>query len=460
MKLKIKLFGLILACLVLSGSYSCGGNGNPSGIASITITNCPTNLFPGDTQQLSVVARDSSGNVIGGVVFSFNSSNGRFDAIDASGNVQALYTGMVTLTAQASGVVSNNCDVTVDPPTNNGQIQNISNNGGVIEDNWGLNNFWPMISFPYVFWQQDDGVDIALLLHDVRDPVGMNGTVKDNIVVDVDFMALGSGANTDEVMGAWREDLNNSFVSDVMGNNQNLGPQEQEENTIDTGCYFFRKNTVQDILRFTFLDGLSTVGSTGVLSNPISSNCQAIWLEDVGGGMFDLNYFDGNNTTPVATGPFSQGQYDFSNGRIVYSLNNDVFLYDTTQANPQDVNITNRPQDLNNFVKTDGDSILFTRAVNGGADNDVVLYDISSGIPSIISTTDVFKEGNSLQIDLKQALWLEGSNLFFHDGSGDMAGTMMVPVPNPLNLGFDPFISYGVVTWIGNDGDDDVYVMQ
>lgn len=449
-------FTFLLMFLLLSVGLSCGGGTSNSGIFRIVITNCPNTLLPGEDYTLTVEARMTTGAVIPGVSFTYDSSNSRFASVDGAGVVTGLYPGGVVITASASGITSDACDINVDPLPNTGTVMNISNSA--VDDDWGMNNTWKMISRGRVFWQSDG---TTLLIHDVADPVGTNTTIKSGILVDLDFLALGSGAGDNDIMGAWRENNMTSYVTDSINPPTNLGSQEQEENTIDSGCFMFRMNTVQDILRYTFADGLSTAASTGILGNPITSNCQAIWLEEVGLGNFDLIYWDGSSSTPIATAPFSQGQYDFRNGRIVYSKDSDIYLYDTTAANPQPVNITNRPQDLNLFVKTDGDSIIFTRTVNGGVDNDVVLYDIASQTQSIISTTDFPKEGRSLDIDLKQAVWREGNDLYFHDGTGLPSGTSLVPLGVAvLNLGFNPYISDGVVTWIGTFGDNDVYVMQ
>lgn len=446
---------LLMMGLCFGGGLHCGGGSQA--IATIEISNCPSTLLPGETLTLTVLAKDASGNVIGGVSFSFSSSNDRFAFVGAANLLTALYPSAVSITASADGVTSSACNVTVNPLPNTGTVTDITDNG--VEDNWGqLNNFWRMISRGRVFWQRNND---TVLIHDVSDPVGTDTTVKSGIAGGIDFMAFGSGAGNNDIMGSWREGLADTFVTNGSDTPTNLGDNLQEENTIDAGCLFFRMNAVLDIMRFTFADGLTTAASTGELGNPISSNCLSIWLEKVGGGDFDLIYWDGNTSTPVATGPFIQGQYDFRNGRVVYSLNSDVFLYDTTAANPQSVNITNRPQDLNDFVKTDGDSIIFTRAVNGGADNDVVLYDIASQSQTIISTTDDPKEGRSLEIDLKQAVWWEGSTLFFHNGNGMASGTSTVPLGGAtLNTNFKAYIADAIVTWIGTAVDDDVYVMQ
>jgi hypothetical protein len=236
-----------------------------------------------------------------------------------------------------------------------------------------------------------------------------------------------------------------------------LGALLQEENSVADGMLLFRKGQpFNDIESYSAAAGLNPLASSGDLSNPIASQGKALWLEDQGGGAFDLIYFDGNSTHNIATGPFSAGGFDFRKGRAVFTLGNDIYLYDAESANPQAVNLTRRPQDLNRAPKTDGDSILFLRSPNGGAGQQVVLWDIASGTETVISTTADPKDPGSLQIDLRQALWVEGGMVYFHDGSGTVAGTAQVPLGNAtLNGAFHPYLSDGIAAWVANDGNDD-----
>ena len=109
--------------------------------------------------------------------------------------------------------------------------------------------------------------------------------------------------------------------------------------------------------------------------------------------------------------------------------------------------------------KTDGKTIVW-RAQNG-AEEHVIMHEIATGQQTVISTTTNPKFGISLQIDSKQVLWLEGVNLFFHDGSGESSGADLVDPGNvPFDAGFLPHLSDGLVTWIGNDGDTEVFIME
>jgi len=272
----------------------------------------------------------------------------------------------------------------------------------------------------------------------------------------LDFMALGSGALQGDILASWRENLSATFVSDGNGTPTPLGMQTQEENSIADGCLFFRKGLPDnDILRYSSAAGLAPVGTIGDLYNPVTSRCQAVY-ELQQNGVSSLLYFDGVNETPFANLLPVFPRFDFRDGKAVYAAGGDIYLYDTSAANPQGVNLTNQPGASNNFPKTDGHSVVFTRTNSGRVD--VVLHDIASGNSQVISTTVDPKDGNSLRIDLKQVLWMEGTDLYFYDGN-----TTTQVNPFPGTAVFQPHLSDGIVTWFGPTGpasDHEIFILQ
>jgi hypothetical protein len=232
--------------------------------------------------------------------------------------------------------------------------------------------------------------------------------------------------------------------------------QTQEENSIAEGRLFFRKGIPDnDIFQYSAANGLVPVSTNGDLYNPITSGGQAVY-ELQQNGVSTLIYFDGAHETPFVSGLPLFPRFDFRGGVAVYAMGGDIFLYDTHAANPQVVNLTNLAQGSNNFPKTDGHSVVFTR--NNGGSNDVVLYDIASGAFQTISQTSAPKDGNSLQIDFKQVIWKEGADLYFYDGN-----TTALVNPSPATTVNQPYLSQGMVAWFGPTGpvsENEIFILK
>lgn len=335
------------------------------------------------------------------------------------------------------------------PPFNSRTVIQLTDNDD--PDSWGQNNFWSTTSRGRVLWQRllaTGETEIVL-----GDKAGAKKTLRTS-PEDVDFMALGSGAGTEDLLASWREDLSDTFVSNGAVTT-NLGPHNQEENSIADGCFFYRDSTNgpanNEIARYSEATGNAIVSQASFAdSEPITSGCEAVWLRDG-----NLVHFDGSTITLIAAGPFDG--FDFRNGKVVYSHGGDVFLYDSGSTNPSSINLTNAAGDLNRFPKTDGHSVVFIRNAGGGT-HEVVLREFDTGDTIVISTTGAAKNGFSLRMDRGQAIWMEGGTLYFFDGSLTEAVD-----PAPATMVNEPHLADGLVVWHGPTGsgtDEEIFVLK
>ncbi len=464
--------GLNLAMLLLT---SCGDD-NPQ-VASVEIVGSPDPLRPRESKQLTAIARDAEGNIVNNVDFTWEAGNDRFVMIQEDVTLATSAKRQTQITASTIRVISlypalSTISIRGFPgtfsiegilPENNGSVMQLTDD--TAQDNWGINNSWPTTSRDRVLWTKSNGAATDVILGDIE---GNQTPLKIGILTEVDFIALGNaGELSEDIMISWRENSSNTFVDDGSADPEDLGDTNQEENSVADNCLFFREGIPNnDIRRFSFADGLDDIFTSGNSFGPvIGSNCQAVWLQQ-NGMLRDINFFDGNEVTPLATDLSDTISFDFRLGILVFSdipegeSNTDIFIVDTTRGNFQAVNITNTPEDSENFVKTDGNSVLIYRIANGTT-HQIVLYDIAAASEQVISTNNNPKDGDSLQIDYRQAIWTEGStNIFFHNGSGLSSGTSQVPLADPLNPAFKPYLADGTVTWVGNDGDDEIYIMK
>ncbi len=107
------------SCEVSGVPTASGGTGQ---IASVVITPTSATLFVGGTLQLSVVVRDSNGNVVSGAAVAWTSSSDNVASVSASGLVTARAVGNTTVRATVSGV-SGNVSVGVQaPPAGSGDV--------------------------------------------------------------------------------------------------------------------------------------------------------------------------------------------------------------------------------------------------------------------------------------------------------------------------------------------------
>ena len=100
-----------VAIVIVLGLSGCGGSGGsahvvtpPPTVASVTVAPPSATIAPGLTQQLSATARDSSGNSITGVGFTWNSDATSVATVDTHGLATALNQGTAHITATAGGV--------------------------------------------------------------------------------------------------------------------------------------------------------------------------------------------------------------------------------------------------------------------------------------------------------------------------------------------------------------------
>ena len=457
----LKLFLIFNLILFLAAGCGSGGPGGGN-VASLEITAASGSVGVGEQLQLNVTARDADGNVIANFMVTYEANIPEYVDITADGLLTVLYPGQIQVVARSGGVTSAPLNLTLTPLVNSGTLLQITDNS--LTDNWAANNFFKTLARGVVLWRRilANG-DAQILLHDIRDPLDDNTLVYTAPFPtnEVDFMALGTGAGNEDVMASFRVENANTFVSDDGLPPSDLGDNNQEENSIDMGCFWFREGGgFNDIQRYTVADGLDLIADTGELYDPVSSECQAVW-EKRNGAVSELVYYDGATMETVATGLPNFPRFDFNQGILVFSRGGDIFMVDTRQGPPfTEIPLT---QDgagvVDSFPKTDGFSVAWHQT--DGGDQHIVLYVIATGSQEIISTNTDPKQGLTLQLDLKQLVWLEGGLLFFHDGTGLASGTAEVNVgPVPLDILYRPYLSDGIFTWIGNDGDTEVFMME
>ena len=102
---------------VLSLSMGCSSSGTkPSTVATITVSPSSSSIAVGATQQFSASAKDSSGNTISGVTFTWASSATNVATVNSSGLATGVSAGTSQITASASGVTSSPDALTVTTP--------------------------------------------------------------------------------------------------------------------------------------------------------------------------------------------------------------------------------------------------------------------------------------------------------------------------------------------------------
>lgn len=121
--MKSRFAFVLLACggaLLLSlsgcgggGSSNSSGGGGSTTINSIAVTPTGASIAPGGTQQFTAVARDANGATIGGVSFTWSSSDNGVATINGSGLATGVAAGTTNITASAKGVTSNAAGLTI-----------------------------------------------------------------------------------------------------------------------------------------------------------------------------------------------------------------------------------------------------------------------------------------------------------------------------------------------------------
>ena len=84
-------------------------------IATITVTAPSSSMTSLSTMQAQAVARDAAGNVLGGITFSWVSTNTSAATVSSSGLITAGLVGTTEIQALAGGVSSNGLTVNVSP---------------------------------------------------------------------------------------------------------------------------------------------------------------------------------------------------------------------------------------------------------------------------------------------------------------------------------------------------------
>src|SRR5579884_527365 len=112
------LFLLAFACILAGcggGSSSSSSGGSQPTISTITVSPSSPSIAVGATQQFTATAKDSGGNTISGVTFTWNSANTSVATIDSSGLATALLAGSTQITASVANISSAPDTLTVTP---------------------------------------------------------------------------------------------------------------------------------------------------------------------------------------------------------------------------------------------------------------------------------------------------------------------------------------------------------
>lgn len=104
--LGIAAIAVVAACS--GGGTNDSGSDGPTGpptttVASVEVTPASAALSPGQTVQLSAVAKNASGGTITGQTFSWTSSNSGVATVSSSGLVRAVAAGSATVSASTGG---------------------------------------------------------------------------------------------------------------------------------------------------------------------------------------------------------------------------------------------------------------------------------------------------------------------------------------------------------------------
>jgi uncharacterized protein YjdB len=110
MRLSVRAFGRVAALLALSVVAACGGGGGdtpptepPPTTATVELSSTTVALAPNGTSQLTATARASSGAVLSGRTFTWNSASPAIATVSPSGLVTGVTDGTTTITVSADG---------------------------------------------------------------------------------------------------------------------------------------------------------------------------------------------------------------------------------------------------------------------------------------------------------------------------------------------------------------------
>src|ERR1700732_1197834 len=109
---------VVLSTLLLLGCAGMSTNSRhppPGGVATVTVTPATASIIVGKTQQFTAVAKDSNGNIISGVTFTWSSDTTPIATVNSSGLATAVAQGTAHITATTSSV-NGTATLTVNPP--------------------------------------------------------------------------------------------------------------------------------------------------------------------------------------------------------------------------------------------------------------------------------------------------------------------------------------------------------
>jgi photosystem II stability/assembly factor-like uncharacterized protein len=230
---------------------------------------------------------------------------------------------------------------------------------------------------------------------------------------------------------------------------------------------FAGAQTVKHVFQVNPLTGIAT-NLTGTAPVPgaegrlTTSGRQAAWpfYESVNGPAF-LHFYDGQTLRVVDTDIV--GNPHLARGRLVYSkaVNGveQIFLYDSTTANPAPVQLTFNTTGRNYFPRTDGSHIAWLRTETGSTDVDIVLNGGMrlSNADTRVTASNEMRE-HPLQLNNGQFLWRDFNGRLIYAVDGRASEIALAPA---VSFGGNnccvPWLADGRVAFMGqsNDGGED-----
>ena len=101
-RLNIRSAALGIVALMAS---ACGGSTEPIRAATVTLSPATSTKAIGETQQLTAVVADASGNALTGRAITWSSSNTSAATVSTTGLITAVSAGAATINASVNGVI-------------------------------------------------------------------------------------------------------------------------------------------------------------------------------------------------------------------------------------------------------------------------------------------------------------------------------------------------------------------
>jgi len=297
-----------------------------------------------------------------------------------------------------------------------------------------------------VLW--DNGDDVSFFDGANTQLVQARGALE---AINEDVFGLGTGANSGEVIAAWRRGTDFAWVwrsggQPMLVNATNPFDPQQAMNpevvAIADGSVFivfqafFNANSVKHVFRVDPITGIATnlTGNAAVpgVSRLTSDGGQAAWLF-VDSSDPKLHFYDGTTIKLADSGPINGFNLRLARGRLVYEKMDEgashVFLYDSTLDQPAPVRISEDTDAAHgNFSPiTDGYHIAW---LHGDADRtnlDVILYgglQLNDATHRPVSPIGV---EFPLQLQRGQLLWKDAQSNLLYSANGETIPICITP---------------------------------